>query len=103
MNRIINLLTVCRKAGKLIMGFDACKEALASKKARLILLASDISPKTEKEIRFFAGKAGVTTVKTNIRIEEFHAGTGKRAGVLCICDGGFAKKLIALTEEPGTL
>lgn len=97
MNKIINLLTICRKAGKLTMGFDASKEALAALKMHLIILASDISPKTEKEIRFFADKSDCTVIKTDITIEEFHFGLGKKVGVLGICDPGFSAKLTELT------
>jgi len=89
--KVINLLTICRKAGKLTFGFDASKEAILSEKARLIILASDISQKTEKEIRFFAAKTNITVLRTDINIGELSAGTGKKAGVIAVCDEGFAQ------------
>lgn len=101
MSNIINLLTICRKAGKLVMGFDASKEALQSAKVHLIILASDISPKTEKEINFFSEKARVKVLKSNQCIEEFYIGIGKKVGILSICDEGFAKKLETMIEFDG--
>lgn len=98
-NKIINLLTMCRKAGFLTLGFDATKEALAALKVHLIIIASDISPKTEKEIRFFASKTDVDVVKTEFIIDEFYFGIGKKVGILGICDAGFSKKLSELNAD----
>ncbi|MBP0988342.1 MAG: 50S ribosomal protein L7ae, partial [Oscillospiraceae bacterium] len=51
-NRLTASLTMCRKAGKLLLGFDAVKEAAQQGNVRLFLLSSDASAKTEKEIRY---------------------------------------------------
>ncbi|MGN0666405.1 MAG: L7Ae/L30e/S12e/Gadd45 family ribosomal protein [Huintestinicola sp.] len=92
-DRIINLLTMCRKAGRIQMGFDPSKESLAEGKANIILTASDVSPKTEKEIRFFADKSGIPVMRIPYTIEEIGFGLGKKSGVLAVCDEGFSKKL----------
>ena len=55
-SKLIGLITICRKAGRMVMGFDPSKEAIESGKAFSVILASDISPKTEKEIRFLPAK-----------------------------------------------
>ena len=47
-NRLTASLTMCRKAGKLLLGFDAVKEAAQQGNVKLFLLASDASAKTEK-------------------------------------------------------
>lgn len=95
--KIINLLTVCRRAGRMEMGFDSSKDAILSGKADLILLASDISAKTEKEVRFFADKRSVRVVKTEIEVSRFGSAIGKKAAVIAICDNGFAKAMTRLT------
>ena len=51
-NKLINILTICRKAGGIVTGFDPVKEGSLEGKIFVILLASDISEKSEKEIRF---------------------------------------------------
>ncbi len=52
------LLGIARRAGHMLIGFDAVKAALVCGHAQLILLAADCSPKTEKELRFAGqGKA----------------------------------------------
>lgn len=81
------------------MGFDPVKESILEKKAKLILTASDISAKTEKEIRFFAEKTQVPVLATPASMQEYEFGIGKKVGVIAICDEGFSKKM---TELIGT-
>jgi len=45
--KIISLLTICRKSGRIEMGLDSVKEAIHTEKAKTVLVASDFSPKTE--------------------------------------------------------
>ena len=47
--KLFGLLTICRKAGRMTMGFDSVKESILTDKAKAVFLASDISAKTEKE------------------------------------------------------
>lgn len=97
--QLINLLTVCRKAGKMTMGFDAVKDALLQNKAKAVLLAEDISPKTEKEVRFYAAKSGTHVESSGCTLEEIYIGIGKKAGVIAVCDEGFAKRAVQLANE----
>lgn len=98
-SKILGLLTICRKAGKLVMGFDPMKDAVAEGKAKAVLTASDISPKTEKEVRFFAGKGNVPVAKTELTLEDIYRGLGKKAGIIAICDEGFAAKALSICDE----
>lgn len=94
--KIFNLLTICRKAGRMAMGFDSAKEAILTDKAKLILTAADISPKTEKEIKFFSDKKNVKVISTDITIEEMNFGLGKKVGIIAVCDEGFSAKMTEL-------
>ncbi len=73
-----------------MLGFDAVVEEIASPKSKAagIILAEDISPKTEKEIRFEAEKHGVEPVKAPFTMDEVKAALGKRVGILLILDEG---------------
>lgn len=102
MSSISGLLTICRKAGKLVMGFDPMKDALASGKACAVIVASDISPKTEKEVRFFSGKQNIPVTRTAMTLDEVYHALGKKAGILTICDKGFADKALTLCENEKT-
>ena len=58
MNRLLSLLSLTRRAGKLGLGFDPVKEAVQRREAALVLLAADLSPKTKKEVQWFCRTAG---------------------------------------------
>ena len=50
----MNLLTICRKAGKVIPGFDSVKECLEQHTAKVVLISADLSPKTAKEVEEYS-------------------------------------------------
>lgn len=91
--KLINIITVCRKAGKLGLGFDAACESAEKHKAKLLFTASDVSPKTEKEVRFAAEKYKVPYIKLSVLMDDMYFGLGKRIGVASVCDDGFAKRI----------
>ncbi len=99
MSSLKGLLTICRRAGQLALGFDPMKEALAGGKARAVFVASDISPKTEKEVRFFSDKRGVPVIKAEMTIDDIYSALGKKAGIVTILGEGFAKKALSLCHE----
>lgn len=72
------------------MGFDAVLEELASPKSKAagIVLASDVSAKTEKEVRFAAEKHGTEVIKADLTMDDAKSAVGKRVGVFLILDGG---------------
>lgn len=72
------------------MGFDAVVEEMASPKSKAagLLLAEDVSPKTEKEIRFAAEKYRCEIVKAPFTMEEAQETVGKRAAIFLILDKG---------------
>ena len=96
-----NLLTVCIKAGKTVLGFDAAVEAVKSKNAYCVLTAGDISEKTLKEAAFFCGKSGIPVIRTGISKSEMSVYTGRTTAVIAVCDKGFADgfKKIADAEK----
>ncbi len=63
-------------------------------KAAGLLLAADVSPKTEKEIRFAAEKRGRKVVRSDFTMDEAEAALGKRVGVFLVTDEGLYGSLI---------
>ena len=55
--KTVNLLSICRKAGRLIIGFDAVKDAVTEGDVSCVLVSEDISQKTLKEIKYFCGNS----------------------------------------------
>ena len=96
-SKVLTLLGFAAKAGKLSYGFSAGLEALTRTKARLIITASDVSPKTKKEINFYAEKKGITVVTLkNTEIFGLSNAVGHKCGIISVNDIGFTE---ALKEE----
>ena len=81
MTEIMGLLTIARKASKLALGMDMTKDACKSGAAKCVLVASDLSQKSLKEIKFFCEQLG------------------KKVGIIAVLDSGFYKKARTLLNE----
>lgn len=83
-------MALCRRAGKLVMGFDAVVQEITRPKSKAagIVLAADVSPKTRKEIEFQTQKYQVEIVQAGFSMDEAKNSFGKRCGVFLITDKG---------------
>lgn len=97
--KIINLLTMCRRAGRITVGFDAVSDAVKNKKAFCVMTASDISANTLKEISFVCSKYNVKIIPACLTKEELEFYLGKFIAVIAVCDRGFAEGFIKLSED----
>lgn len=102
-DRLLSLLGLCRRAGKMILGNDPVIDSITQKKAKLIIVASDCSKNTVKGILSTAHKCNVKTQIVPYTKEDISLAVGKYTAVLSICDDGFAKKadmlICSLKEE----
>lgn len=101
MNKLLSLLGLCRRAGRLEAGFDACQKAARTGRAALLAAAEDISEKTYKNLRYEADRAGIPAVRLAASIEELGHACGVRAGVAAVCDKGFAAAVRKELERSG--
>ncbi|NMA79571.1 MAG: 50S ribosomal protein L7 [Clostridiales bacterium] len=93
MSRALGLIGICKKANKLIQGFDVVVESAQNGEVSGIYLAKDISPKTQKEILFACADTNIPIVSLDITMDELGRVLGRRVGVIGITDSGLAKKL----------
>ena len=94
MDKVLSLMGLCRRAGKLQAGFDACREAARNGKAALLIAAADVSPKTYKNLSYEAERAGIEAIRLGADMAELGRACGVRAGVAAVCDRGFAGALL---------
>ena len=92
-NPYLNFLGLCRKAGKLIPGTEKSKALITKNQAQLIILAKDISQKTEKEFVFLA-KEKFQVIRTPYSLDELSTALGVRAGIYTVTDKNFAEQII---------
>lgn len=88
MSKALSTICLCRRAGMLVVGFDAVVDGIKSPGSGGVVLAADVSPKTEKEVRFFAEQNGKEVLKADFSMEDVHGAIGKRAGVFLVADEG---------------
>lgn len=92
--KLISLISMSKKAGRLKAGEFAAEEAIASGKARLVIVAEDASDNTKKK---FENKSKTMEVPIVFfgKKEELGAAIGKEltAGI-AICDDGLAKAFL---------
>lgn len=99
--RLLSFLGLARRAGKLCLGRDAAEESIRAAKAEALLLASDISERSARQIRRDAAEHGVPVLCLAAGMSQIEAAVGKRAGILTVTDAGFAGRLMALAKAPG--
>ena len=95
----MSTLCLCRRASKLVIGFDAAVEEIRKKTAGGVILASDVSPKTEKEVVFHANKSGIEVLKAGFDMDEAKHAIGKRAGVFFVSDKGLFGSIKRLSDK----
>ena len=88
--KALSALGLCKKAGKLVIGFDAVAAAIAQSKVKLLATTQDISPKSAKEIIRLADQHNINHLRLNAGMDDIKRILGKKAGVLAITDEGLA-------------
>lgn len=53
-----------------------------------VILSGDVSEKTEKEVRFYAGRYGREVVKAAFSMDDAKSAVGKRTAVFLVSDEG---------------
>ena len=104
-DKLFGMVSLSRKAGKLIMGFDAVKEAIYSEKALVVLYACDISARTASSMDkvIDIGSNPPYKLVTEFTMYDYSQICGKLVGVFAIADQGFAdgiRKLTTVAIEP---
>ena len=93
-SKVLTLLGFAAKAGKLSFGMDATIFSIKSRKAKLIIIAADVSEKRQKEVKFFAGKIPVLELECDK--ETLSHAVGKKCGILSVNDEGFKTSILKL-------
>lgn len=98
MNRLLSMISLSKKAGKLLVGFDRVKDASCAGKVKLLLTATDLSEKTLKSIAYLSDTENIACRVLPITMDELWYEIGQRTGILAITDAGFAKKICSMLD-----
>ncbi len=100
--KLTGILSICRKAGKMEMGFATVKELLPAGKISGVIITADISPKSSKEVHFFCQKYHVPVCNIPMTMEELSFTIGRKAAVVAVLDAGFFDRINQLCAEQDT-
>ena len=89
-DKLLGLLGIARRGGKLMIGFEMCSEAIEKSRAKLIIVASDT-----------AGERPVEIIRISADKFNLSKAIGTSAGVIAVCDEGFAKRASELINQGG--
>lgn len=99
-NRVLSMLGLATKAGKVAFGSETCEKAIQAKKAYLIILASDAAFNTQKKFRNKAAFYNLELID-ELTKSEINETTGKQnKTVAIITDKNLAKKILDITLNP---
>lgn len=95
-NKVMGLIGLCAKAGKLTYGTDVCIELIQKKKAKLIIVAQNAAERTKKNMKFICDNN-----KVNIcfygEIEDLSHSIGKQnKAVIGIREVNFANQILKI-------
>ena len=93
MSDISGILSMCRRAGKLIGGMDEVKSSCRKKEARLVLVTSDFSEKSYKDIKYLCEREKVPVLGIPGSMDDVGECVGRRFGVMAVTDKGFAESI----------
>jgi len=95
-DKVMNLLHMSRKAGKMQTGFDACERSCFIGDTKLIIYASDLAEKRKKHMQIQADANNVKIIEYGSKAlfgKEFKI---RDIGILCIEDANFANGILRL-------
>ena len=100
-NKVLSMLGLARRAGKLSMGHDTALSAVLDYKAQMIIFAGDTSERLRKEFEVLMQKKKISipVFVLDITISEIHYSCGYKAGVITVNDENFSKKIISLIQD----
>lgn len=100
-DKVLSMLGLARRAGRLSMGHDMAQQAIKRKKAKAVFLCADSSDRLKREFEKAAQQYanGIPVLKTDVTMDEIHYSVGSRAGVITIDDENFSSKIISLLEQ----
>ena len=99
--KMLGMLGIATKAGKITFGAESCKEAITKNKIKLVLLAKDASERTKTKFEMLANSKRIPAFEVS-NIEEMSKAIGKKnKAVVGILDFKFSKAIIKIINGGG--
>ncbi|CAM2831018.1 L7Ae/L30e/S12e/Gadd45 family ribosomal protein [Fructilactobacillus fructivorans] len=90
-NKVLNLLGIARRAGKIISGEGIVLNAIKNRKVNYLFIASDCGASTKKKF-LDKSKFYEVPVNTGMLKDDLSEAIGMKRSIVAIEDKGFSKK-----------
>ena len=97
-NKLLGLLGICAKAGKITSGADACLEDMKTNKLKLLILSEDASDKTKKNYIYYANKYNVPVIIIGNNEDLSKAVGKKNRAIIGIKDSNLSIEIQKITN-----
>lgn len=98
-SRVLSILGLARKAGKLTLGYDAVTASMQSRSSSLVLVTNDLSARTLKNIEYTAKGQSVKVMHMGHSMDDTYRALGKTVGIISVNSEGFALKIQELLKS----
>lgn len=103
MNKVMFAMSLAKKAGKLVCGYDRVKTAVVRGEGFIVILANDLSEKTVKRVKYFCEDIA-EVYNTDLSQYEISQVAGRLTGIVTVTDENLAKLCAkALNEKEGEM
>lgn len=93
-NKIINLIHMARKAGKVEFGYDACSRAAMHHKCKLIICSEDLAENQCRKLKTLAEASNVKFLRFGSKKEFGEAFSRRDVAIIAIEDRNFANGIL---------
>ena len=94
-NAVLMALSMAKRAGKRVAGFDAVMKSAAAGEAKAIIVSNALSLKTLKEAEFKSAQYQKPLLRAEFSLEQAEQMLGKRSGIYAVND----EHLVRLVEK----
>ena len=92
--KMLGMLGLAARAGKIVSGMDAVKEKVEKSKVKLVIISEDVSEKSKENIKYVCTNNGVMVIEFST-MEELGKVIGKRnRAIIGITDKSFSDGII---------
>lgn len=102
-NKILGLIGLCAKAGKLTSGTDACIESINKHKAKLVIVSIDCSKKTKDNFKHLCNKKNIPIIEYETTDNLSKAIGKQNKAVICINNKDISNEIERILSGGGTI
>lgn len=96
--KVLNLLGLAQRAGKVISGNDLVLTNIKHQKAKVVFLAEEAGFHTVKEFNFMSKKFNIPLIQI-FNGDELSDAIGKPRKIIAVVDQGFAEAMLNLINQ----